>query len=381
MAEESAQVTAPAAAPALSSPASLFEILQAETGERAAAKPAPAAQEAAPAREAPKGFIDPLDDAEFSDDKLASPEGIRAARALLQTELKEAKKIRMAAHNARAEAERKATKFKATRDSVLSEKQATQAQTQMLQRELLELQSGDPEKFIQVMGRLSGAKDPYDFWNRTAIALAKGKPVEAESAKIPKEVQDRLDRIEAEREQEKLANQQAQVSHGEQQLFNLRVQQVKDATTFTDLQYVSQLAADIKQVPFIDARLVDIKQRHYDEHGTALDTKAACGILENEIRSHFELLQRAGNPSGALNGERGAAAPVAGQARLPERQIANPETAPSAPAQNRSVSAIPASLTAAPASANRPRSKAEQRAAIEAGLTQLGVFANFGIRD
>lgn len=374
MAEE-----AQAAPVELSSPASLFEILQAEAGDRAAAKPAPAAPEARPA---PKGFVDPLDEADFSDEKLSTPEGVKAARAVIQAQVKEALRLRTTAHNARAEAERRASKFKGTKDEVLTEKAAFRAEQERYRLDVADLRSGNPEKFIPALARLSGAADPYDFWNQTAIALAKGKPVDSEQpGKIPKEVQDRLDRIEAERAAEKLAAEQAAMSQTEQQVFNLRVQQVKEATTFTDLQYVSQLAADITQVPFIDARLMAIKGEHYAQHGTALDTKAACGILEAEIRSHFELLQRAGNPSGAMNGERGAAAPVAGLARQPERQIANPEPALSSPAQNRSVSAIPASLTAAPSSANRARTAAEKKAAVEAGLSRLGVFANFGIRD
>jgi len=333
------------------------------------------------AKAEPKGFVDPLDEADFSDDKLATPEGVRAARAVIQAQVKEALRIRTAANNRVAEATRREEKLGKTKNSVLGEKQATVAQTQMLQRELQDLQSGDPEKFIQVIGRLANAKDPYEFWNKTAIALAKGKPVEADAEPaIPKAVQERLDRIEAERAAEKEAQSQAQVSRAEQDIFNLRVRQVEEATTFTDLVHVSALAADIEHVPLIDARLVAIKQEHFAKHGTPIDTRAACGILEAEIQSHFELLQRSGNPSGVLNGERGAAAPVAGQARPPERQIAKPEPTPSASAQNRSATAIPASLAAVASTTTRARTKAEKDAATIAGLESLGVFANFGMR-
>jgi hypothetical protein len=80
-----------------------------------------------------------------------------------------------------------------------------------------------------------------------------------------------------------------------------------------------------------------------------------------------------------MNGARGAAAPEAGQARLPERQIANPESTPSASAQNRSVPGIPASLAAAPASNTRPLSKAETKAAITAALDEMGLFGALGM--
>lgn len=371
---EPATAATPAAAPAPGSQSTIMELLTADT-------PAAASQPASAARPEPKGFIDPLDEADFTDAKLGTPEGVRAARAVIQAQVKEALRLRTAANNRVAEATRREEKLGKTKQSTLSEKQATVAQTQMLQRELQDLQSGDPEKFIQVIGRLANAKDPYDFWNKTAIALAKGKPVEADvEGPIPKAVQERLDRIEAERAAEK----EQQAKHIEQsterQLFDLRVQQVKDATTFTDLRHVSALASDIEHVPLIDARLVAIKEEHFAKHNTPLDTRAACGILEAEIQSHFELLQRAGNPNGAMNGEREAAASVAGLARQPERQIAKPEPAPSAPAQNRSASAIPASLSAVAATTTRARTKAEKDAATIAGLEALGVFQNFGMR-
>src|SRR3954469_85748 len=126
MTEPQAAPEAAAAPSASSGNASIMEILESVANERAAketpATPAPAA------RPAPKGFIDPLSDEHFDEARLSTPEGIKAARELLQAELKAAKDIRQKAHNARAEAERREGKFKGTKQQVLAEKAAVTAQ-------------------------------------------------------------------------------------------------------------------------------------------------------------------------------------------------------------------------------------------------------------
>lgn len=360
---------------------SLLELIEAVATEQVApaAAPPPAPGFAQVIKPGAPGFIDPLDEANFTAEKLATPEGIQAARDLLQAQVKEALNIRRAAHNARAEAERKETKLKHTRDTVLGEKQATAAQVQFLQRELQELQAGDPDRFITALGRVANAADPHAFWNKIAIALAKGKPVEAEAAKPSKEMEElraRQDRIEAERA--------AEITQREEQaILNLRMAQINDASTYTDLPYVHSLVNErdergqFPQVPLIDARLVAIKRAHYEQKGNAIDTRTACGILENEIRSHFELLQRAGTPSGTVNGEKGVAAPVAGLAGKPEL-TAKPEAAPRLPIQT-AVTAIPSALTASPAATKRALSEAEQREAKIAELDRLGLFSNLGM--
>jgi hypothetical protein len=373
MAEPQAAAEAPSegsSAPA--SLPSLFELIESVANDQVAEPTATIAVPAPPgaaAKPPPAGFDDPLDEARFNELMTKDP---AAARALLQTEVKNALSLRRAAHNARAESERKETKLRATRDAVLGDKQATTAQTQLLQREIQDLQTGDPDKFIAAVGRLANARDPHEFWTKVAVALAQGKPVEAESAKPSKELEElraRQDRIEQERAAEI-------ASREEQQILNLRVAQINEARTFADLGYVSSLANE--QPVLVDARLVAIKQEHWDRTKQPLDTRSACGILENEIRSHFELLQRAGNPNGALNGERGAAAPVAGLAGKPEL-TAKPELAQRPPIHQAAVTAIPSALTAAPAATKRALSDAEQREAKIAELERLGLFSNFGM--
>lgn len=370
---EPATAATPAAAPAPGSQSTIMELLTADT-------PAAAAQPASAARPEPKGFVDPLDDERFADAKLATPDGIRAARDLLQAELKAARDIRVKARNGHAELERKTKQFKVEKSEFLTEREAVRGEKAMIAAHVKGLRGGDVKQFIAAVGALSGAEDPHGFWMDAAVELAQGKALEKRAGVVDEELRKEVEALKADR----AAEREAQAKHLEQsterQLFDLRVQQVKDATTFTDLRHVSALASDIEHVPLIDARLVAIKEEHFAKHGKPIDTRAACGILEAEIQSHFELLQRAGNPSGAMNGEREAAASVAGQGRLPGREIAKPEPAPGAPAQNRSASAIPASLSAVAATTTRARTKAEKDQATIAGLEALGVFANFGMR-
>jgi hypothetical protein len=368
------QAAPEAAAPsAPSGNASIMEILESVANERAAketpATPAPAA------RPAPKGFIDPLSDEHFDEAKLSTPEGIKAARELLQAELKAAKDIRQKAHNARAEAERREGKFKGTKQQVLAEKAAVTAQMNLLRQELGEIQSGDPARFTSAIARLANkSDDPVGFWREVATHIATGKKPEVPQSPEVAELKARLQRMEDEKTQERTAAQEYEL---DQRILAARQAQLEEAKTYTDLQYVSHFANE--QPALVDARLVEIRQEHHKRTGQSLDLRAAAGIVEEEIKSHFEMLQRAGNPSGAMNGARGAAAPEAGQARLPERQIANPESTPSASAQNRSVPGIPASLAAAPASNTRPLSKAEEKAAITAALDKMGLFGALGM--
>lgn len=354
---------------------SLVEMLT-SVGEERAAREGGAAQPAQTAAKAhPKGFVDPLSDEHFDEARLSTPDGIRAARELLQSELRSAKDIRQKAHNARAEAERREGKFKNTKQQTLADKAAVNAQANMLRSELAEIQSGDPARFTSAIARLANkSDDPIGFWREVATHIATGKKPEAQQSPELKEMRDEIERMKQEKVQERTAAQEYDL---DRQIMAARHAQIEEAKTYTDLQFVSRFASE--QPALVDARLVEIRQEHHRRTGQPLDLRVAADSLENEIRSHFELLQRAGNPNGAMNGEREAAASVAGLARQPERQIAKPEPVPSAPAQNRSVPGIPASLAAAPASNTRPLSKAEEKAAITAALEKMGLFNSIGM--
>ncbi len=325
------------------------------------------ATEAAPvAKTPPAGFVDPLDESLFSDEALRDPKVVQARAQLLREQFKEAMKIRSAAHNARAEAERRESKFKGTKAEVLSAKAQLQQQQNLIASALQDLNSGDPSKFTAAIERLSGAKDGAEYWRNIATHLATGKPPKRETD--PEVLALKAAKL-AEVEQQS----EAQI---DAQLRNVRIQNIETAKTYNDLPYVSGLSAENPDV--VDARLCDVMQQHYQRTGQPLDLRAACDIVEGEIRSHFELLQRAGGATSPPNGNRGAAAPVAGQAGNPER-FAKPVTAPSAPSQQSTPRTLPSSLSSEPAAAHRSLSDSELKAAQIEAFDKLGLFQNFGM--
>lgn len=323
------------------------------------------------------GYVDPLDEAMFTDEALANPAKLQEARELLRKEMATAKDMRQKAHNARAKAERRESKFKGKKGDTLAKEAALRAQEARLQADIADMQQGDPNRFIQAIGRLSNNPDPAKWWRENvATALAKGEPFKAKAAEIPKEIQDQLDAIKAERESEKQAAAQYQNAQAEAQIQQLRIEQVNTARTFDDLPQVAHLAHERPAV--VDARLSAIRMEHYQQHGTAIDIRGACALLEGEIRSHYELLQRAGNPSGAMNGGRGAAGQAPGQAGKPE-QIAKPASAQSSPSRQQYLNTLPSSLTSEPAANKRGLTSSEKQAADIEAFERLGIFGNFGM--
>jgi len=349
------------------------EIMEQALEQNAAAVTPEVEAHEAPGKPAPAGFVDPLDEALFSDEALKDPATLKERANLLREQQKELLKIRRAAHNARAEAEAKTAKFKGTKNAVLGEKAALHSQQQILNALIADVQSGDPARFTQAVAKLSGANDPDEYWRKVATHLATGKPPTKE---VPAEVLEMKREIEA-MKAEKLAEVERQTeAQIDQQLMQARVQQVEAAKTYTDLPYVSSLASE--QPALIDARIVDIRQQHYNRTGQPLDLRAACDIVEKEIASHFELLQRAGGARGVTNGERGAAAPVAGQAGTPER-FAKPAAAPSAPSQQSTPRTLPSSLSSEPSATHRAVSDSEKRAAAIEAFERAGWFQQFGM--
>lgn len=353
--------------------ASLGDIAAILAGAEPVAAETPAAAPAKPAPRAVPGLVDPLDEAEFADDKLTTPEAIRAAAAKIQTERKLAIDLRKKADNRAAEAVRKEAKFAKTKGGVLQEKSATTAQANFLAGELAELQSGDPSRFIAAVARLSKHPDPPAFWRDVAVSLAKGEGPKKEP-EIPKEVKERLDKIEAERVAEREAAEQRQF---ETQMWELRRAQVQFAQTSEEHVRLSQIARDNPRG--VDEELIKIRTAHHKQTGQALDIKSACDILEQGLQDQFELLQRTGNRSAALNGEKGAATPAVDLTRQSEQQTAKPEPALSSPLKTQSVTAIPASLAGAPSATTRGLSDAEVRQAQIVELEKLGIYRKLGM--
>jgi len=334
---------------------------------------APAETPAAATKAPPAGFVDPLDESLFSDEALRDPKVIQERATLLRAQVKEALKIRQAAHNARAEVERRESKFKGTKAQVLSEKAQLQQQQQLINALVADIGSGDPGKFTDAIAKLTGSTDPQEYWRKVATHLATGKPPTKEVPAEVLELRREVEALKAQKEAEVAQQTEAQI---DQQIYQARVAQLEQAKSYTDLPYVSSLASE--QPALVDARIVDIRQQHYQQTGQPLDLRAACDMVETEIRSHYELLQRTGGANGQPNGNRGAAAPVAGQAGNPER-IAKPVTVPSAPSQQSTPRTLPSSLSSEPAATNRSLSETERQAAAIEAFERMGLFANFGM--
>jgi len=351
------------------------EIIEQAIEQNAAAVTPDAEAPSAPvvAKSPPAGFVDPLDESLFSDEALKDPKVVQERAQLLREQVKEALKIRQAAHNARAEAQAKEARFKKTKEEVLAEKAAQRNWNNMTSAMREDMLSGDPARFIKAIARLSGKSedDAHEFWRgELAPALATGKPIKKELPPEVLELRREIEAMKAQKEAEVAQQTEAQI---DQQIYQARVAQLEQAKSYIDLPYVSSLAAE--QPALVDARIVDIRQQHYQQTGQPLDLRAACDMVETEIRSHYELLQRTGGASGQPNGNRGAAAPAAGQAGNPER-FAKPVTAPSAPAQQRT---LPTSLTTEPGATNRHLSESELRQAQIEAFEKMGLFANFGM--
>jgi len=367
------------AAEAPQSVGTVADEIMAQALERNAAQPAnEASQSSAPTPAAgkppPAGFVDPLDESLFSDEALKDPKAIQERAALLRAQVKEAQKIRAAAHNARAEAERREARLKPLKQQTLSERAAAQSMNQYLNSIASDMESGDPARFVAGLERLRGIKDGNEYWRSIATHLATGKKPETHTPKELLELRAEIEALKQQKQQEIEQQSEAQI---EQQLIAIRTQNIETAKSYSDLPYVSQLSTE--NPALIDARLCDLMQQHHARTGQPLDLRAACDMVETEIQSHFELLQRAGGAKGVTNGEKGAAAPVAGQAGTPER-IAKPALAQSSPKQHSTPQTLPSSLIAEPGATKRSLSEHEQRDAQIEAFDRLGLFANFGIQ-
>lgn len=368
-----AEAAAATEAPSAGLNGSIVDILEGAALEQQAETPS--GTEQAKPKETP-GLDDPLDEALFSDEHLSTPEQIRAKAALVREQVSEALKIRRAAHNARAEAERREAKFRGTKQATLQEKSAVAATAQFLQGELAEIQSGDPDRFIAAVARLSKHSDPPAFWREVAIKLAQGPAPKAAAAKLDPEQQARLDRLE-QNERERVAaarrsEEDSFIAEKEGELFT----EAKASEAHPLLQRLESANRQNFEIGLRNAKL-----RGYQETGKPIDNKTACDMVEKELRFFSELSQRTDGTNGDTTREKETAALVAGQGGKPGRlAVAKTEPAQSSPTQKSStVTTVPASLTAEPAASKRGLTESEKRQARLEQLDQIGFFANFGL--
>lgn len=303
---------------------------------------------AANGRKPPKDPIDPLNETDFSDEQLSKPEAIRAAAERIQKARRQALELTRAAHRAHAAAEQREAKLQ-KKEQVVGERETRAAAWERVASAAIDdLESGDTERFLTAVGKLSKSGDPAGFWKNAALSLAKGerlKPQQAAQAAADPELKQRLDALER------------QIAGRQESEFNLQVEQLKDrnleaAKTNEATPRVGIYASDPRSAPAIRERLAEIMLSAHQQHGRPIDISKACEILEDELSVHFELSQRADGRQSQTNREKETTGPEPEAGRATSQEPPKPET----------TQTVPASLGSAPASASRPMDERETRA-------------------
>lgn len=318
---------------------------------------------AANGRKLPKEPLDPLD---FDPEKLSTPDELKAVSERIIKARRQALELIRSSHNAIAHAER-LKRQQTERDAKLTERETrVAAWERVVSTSVDDLESGDSERFLTAVGKLSKSGDPAGFWRNAALSLAKGeklKPAQAAQAAADPELKARLEALE---------NQLTAKQHAE---FTAQVESIKDrnleaAKGNDETPMVKAFAADPETADQIREELAVImetaaglRKSTYQHDGRPIDIGTACGRLEERLRRTFELSQRA---DGKANGEKGTAgsAPEAGRAPSNEHSP-KPET---------SQATIPAALSSAPVSADRPMTEEELRKQQIRQLDAIGFF-------
>lgn len=313
---------------------------------------------AANGRKPPKEPIDPLDPKDFEDEKLSSPEAIKAARERIQKAQRQALELTRAAHRAHAAAEARERKLVARESGVVDRETRAAAWERAVSTAIEDLESGDSERFLTAVAKLSKSGDPAGFWRNASLSLAKGeklKPQQAAQAAADPELRARLEQL------EQMLHGRTQQEH-ESQVEQLKARNLEAAKGNSATPRVVAYATDERTAAATRERLAEIQMSEYRQHGRPIDISRACEILEAELSVHFELSQRA---DGKTNGEKGTTGSEPDAGRETSKDLPKPET---------SQATIPAALSSAPASASRPMNEEEQRQLQIRRLDAIGFF-------
>jgi hypothetical protein len=307
---------------------------------------------------------DPLDDKHYTEEALNTPEKRAAAKARLFKHLDAVKEMTRKAHRSHGAAGRREEQVARREKEVEQEKAAVVAYDRAFKANIADLQSGDPDRFLTGLHRLSNVGDPAGFWRTISLKLASGGTFtekEKQQAQADPEIQRRLEQLEG------AIQGRAAAEH------DSAVEQVKTR----NLQLATQNAATPRVVAYArDPRTADatreaLAQIMVDAHkrtGRPLTVSQACAELEQSLAVHYELSQRA---DGQTNGEKETTGPEPDAGRdtskdLPPKPGEQPRT-------------IPAQLGASPAAAVRPLTEREQREATVQALDASGFFARIGM--
>jgi hypothetical protein len=314
----------------------------------------------APAAAAAAPEVDPLAEELYADEKLSTPEGIKAAREAIKVARAKAAELTRAAHRAHGTAEKREKDFERAKQQTLAEKHRTGQLSAFQQAAVTDLQSGDPQKFLTAIQRLTGAGDPAGFWRDVSLKLASGgtfTPAEQKQAQKDPEVQAKLAQLErfAASIQEREDNQRIE------QLKTQNYEFAKSSDAHPHLQSFATAYPEQAREGIAAVMLEEMQRT-----GRPIDTRTACGIIEQSLAARYELSPRA---DGQTNREKVTTSPVLDAGRATSGiEPPKPGTAPSAPVT------IPASLSSAPAGASRAQTSDELKAAQIRQLQAMGFY-------
>lgn len=266
---------------------------------------------AAPEKPAAKGKKPKVDwDALFAEEKLATPEGLKAARdANLEMRRENNKKY--------LELGNREARFKEQLATFRGEKEQTQALTRMLTVDLQALRTGKPEAALKALANLSGA-DPLKLLEEINLNFAGGG--QKQEAQLVRELRGELTQLRQELQQERIEQQRGQSRQFIQQRKAELLNAASDATRYPHLAELA--ASDARGVA--DHITAYIVREH--NAGRRLDDATAIGHIEAEL-ARFRG-PRAAAPQGDAGRETSAfAKPESGQAPRPPGKSLNPSLA------------------------------------------------------
>lgn len=366
---------APPAPPSIDQASALSQLLG--FGDEPA-KPAPKSEPVAEAKPEPKPGesksvvpkvkepIDPLDEADFDETKLNSPEAIKAARERLLKARAQQAELTRASHRAHGAAGRREAAVERREQEVEREKAAVVAYDRAFKASIADMQSGDPDKFLTAIHRLGNVGDPAGFWRTISLKLASGgtfTEAEKKQAQADPEIQRRLEQI----EQAVKGKQQAE----EEAAFDAQVAQVKQrnlefAAKNEETPRVVAYASDPRTADYTKDALAEIMLSMHRQHGRPIDIRRACEILEENLAVHLELSQRAnGTAQARTDRENETAGSVPEAGRAPSQEPPKPAT---------TQATIPATLSTSPGGAQRRMSEEEMKREQIRQLEAAGFF-------
>jgi hypothetical protein len=330
-----------------------------------AAAPAPAAQAkpGAPAKAEGGDEGNPLDESLYSEEALNTPEKVKEARERLFKHLGKVNELQRKANRAHGAASAREARIQKAEAGLQEREARAAAFERMAAGAVADLESGDAERFLTAVGKLSKSGDPASFWRNASLALVKGeklKPTEQKAVDADPELKRRLEVL----ERGIVAKQEREETD---QLESLKSQHLQTAQSSDQFPYVKAWANENPEIA--RESIVQVMTEEWTERAKAagvlkdpsswhtvkpVDISTACGIIERTLKSQFELFQRADSTKSGQNGEKGTTGPEPDAGRETSKEPPKPEVA--------KAQTVPVSLASSPGSATRSETAEERRA-------------------